>query len=417
MTDSSLIARRLSSFRVALLASPDCIARHGSPAAPADLANLPTIVDSNARTRATWTFIHDNERINVAVKPRVEVNSPQVALDAAIAGLGFTRLPQFTSREAVRQGLLVPLLPEYTNHVIGMYAVYPHRRHLSGKVRAFVDFLAGWFERNRDESASCIRQSIGGTANRGAGRCDPRSVPGHPKHPHRPWHIQLGNEYGMIVVRRLLSALLVLICLGGLSGPAVAHPHVWVDARAELVFDKDGQLTAIRHVWRFDDLFSGFATQGLATDDNGVVTPEALKPIAKVNIDSLKDYDYFTILHVGGKRYGFKIPTEYWLQVDNGLLTLFYTLPLVTPVKASGATIVVDIADPYYFVDFTLIESEPALLVDAPTGCSLTVVRKDAPSADAAALLSQIPATERELPPEYQSLTKDLVDRITVKCP
>ena len=59
------------------------------------------------------------------------------------------RLPQFTSREAVRQGLLVPVLAEYTNNVIGMYAVYPHRRHLSGKVRAFVDYLAGWFERNR----------------------------------------------------------------------------------------------------------------------------------------------------------------------------------------------------------------------------------------------------------------------------
>ncbi len=221
----------------------------------------------------------------------------------------------------------------------------------------------------------------------------------------------------MIVARRFLIALMVLTCFAGLSRPAVAHPHVWVDARAELVFDKDGQLTAIRHVWRFDDLFSGFATQGLATDDNGVVTPEALKPIAKVNIDSLKDYDYFTILRIGSKRYGFKIPTEYWLQVDNGLLTLFYTLPLVTPVKASGSTIVVDIADPYYFVDFTLIESEPALLVDAPTGCALKVDRKDNPNADAAALLSQIPATERELPPEYQSLTKDLVNRVTVKCP
>ncbi len=149
MTDSSLIARRLSSFRVALLASPECIARHGTPAAPGDLVNLPTIVDSNARNRATWTFVQGNERINVTVKPRVEVNSPQVSLDAAIAGLGFARLPQFTSREAVRQGLLVPVLAEYTNNVIGMYAVYPHRRHLSGNVRAFVDYLAGWFERNR----------------------------------------------------------------------------------------------------------------------------------------------------------------------------------------------------------------------------------------------------------------------------
>ncbi len=149
LTDSSLIARRLSSFRIVTVASPDCIAKHGTPSDPHELAHLPTIVDTNLRTRATWNFASNGERVTVTVKPRIEVNSPQVVLDAAIAGQGFTRLPLFICRDALRQGLLTPLLSDYNNPPVGMYAVYPHRRHLSGKVRAFVDFLAAWFERNK----------------------------------------------------------------------------------------------------------------------------------------------------------------------------------------------------------------------------------------------------------------------------
>jgi DNA-binding transcriptional LysR family regulator len=157
LTDSSLIARRLSSFRIVTIASPACIAKHGMLTDPHELANVPTVVDTNLRTRANWNFTRDSERISVTVKPRIEVNSPQVALEAAIAGQGFTRLPLFICKDALKAGLLVPLLREYSNAPIGMYAVYPHRRHLSGKVRAFVDFLATWFERNKiDDEDECL---------------------------------------------------------------------------------------------------------------------------------------------------------------------------------------------------------------------------------------------------------------------
>jgi len=156
MTDSSLIARRLSSFRIVTVASPACIERYGRPTDPHDLANLPTIVDTNLRTRANWIFASNGDRVTVTVKPRIEVNSPQVVLEAALSGHGFTRLPLFICKDALHQGLLVPLLREYNTTPIGMFAVYPHRRHLSGKVRAFVDFLAGWFERNKiDDEQEC----------------------------------------------------------------------------------------------------------------------------------------------------------------------------------------------------------------------------------------------------------------------
>lgn len=146
LTDSSLIAKRLSSFRIATVASPALIEKTGNPTHPLELANLPTIVDTNLRTRTTWHYVENGERVAVTVKPRIEVNSPQVVLEAAIAGQGFTRLPLFICQDAIRSGELVSVLTDFNPPPIGMHAVYPHRRHLSGKVRAFVDFLAKYFE-------------------------------------------------------------------------------------------------------------------------------------------------------------------------------------------------------------------------------------------------------------------------------
>lgn len=215
---------------------------------------------------------------------------------------------------------------------------------------------------------------------------------------------------------RLLAAAFLAFGVAGVA-PALAHPHVFVDARAEVVFDGEGRITAIRQIWRFDDAFSAFASQGLDTNGDGILTVEELQPLAKVNIDSLKDYDYFTILRSGGKRIGFRIPTEYWLQSNDGFLTLFYTLPLMQPVKPDAHGVTIDIYDPSYFVDYQLVEKDPATLKDAPAACTVAVKRKGAPDDATAAILSQIPASEREIPTSLMSVTAQLANTITVKCP
>lgn len=220
---------------------------------------------------------------------------------------------------------------------------------------------------------------------------------------------------------RLRSALAGLVALAGAvfgsAVPAAAHPHVFIDARAELVFDAKGMLVAVRHVWRFDDAFSAFASQGLDVDADGTFTRQELQGLAKINVESLKEYDYFTFLKVNDKRKGFKIPSEYWLQMNDGLLTLFYTLPLIEPLKVDQTGIKLEVFDPIFFVDFTLAPDEPALLVNNPAGCSLNVHHKGEPDPAAAAILGQIPATERDLPQDLQAVTRELANRIDVKCP
>lgn len=141
LDDSSLIARKIAPFRTVLVASKEAIEKYGEPKVPADLATRPCIIDTNYRFKQNWAFQDNGEKLTVAVKGPLEVNSASAAREAARLGLGFLRTPLFFVRDDVASGDLVVLLENYEEPLRGIYAVYPHRRHLSAKVRAFVDFL------------------------------------------------------------------------------------------------------------------------------------------------------------------------------------------------------------------------------------------------------------------------------------
>ena len=153
--DSSLIARRLATIRVVCCAAPSWIEKHGRPKVPNDLLGLPAIADTNARNWNHWPFVVDGERRFVPVTARLHANAPQVAATAAEAGLGVARTPWFAVRRAVEEGRLEVLLEDFELRNLTVHAVYPHRRHLSAKVRVFVDFMVQWFERRR-QGEPCV---------------------------------------------------------------------------------------------------------------------------------------------------------------------------------------------------------------------------------------------------------------------
>lgn len=155
LADSSFITRRLAPFRMVTCGRPDLIGTLGTPLAPRDLTDLPCIVDSNARNRSNWTYKVDGHRVSVPVRGRVEVNSPAATRLAALAGLGFAQIPYIVVREDLAAGRLVTFLDDYENSASGIHIVYPHRRHLSGKVRAFVDHVALWFEKAARSGEIC----------------------------------------------------------------------------------------------------------------------------------------------------------------------------------------------------------------------------------------------------------------------
>src|SRR5262245_8375775 len=172
-----------------------------------------------------------------------------------------------------------------------------------------------------------------------------------------------------LVVRFLLVAALAVFA----ATAARAHPHVWVTMKSELVYAPDGSVTGVRHAWTFDDMFSTFATQGLASKEKGKFTREELAPLAQVNVESLKDFDYFTVAQVDGKKTEFNQPVDYWLEFTDGILTLNFTLPFKAPLKAQNLS--VEMYDPAYFIDFSFAQKEPVKLVNAPAACQLAVLR------------------------------------------
>lgn len=150
LTDSSLIAKKLADFKLVLCATPAFIEANGAPKSPDDLGDLTCIVDTNNVRRANWCFLDDEgEEYSVPVRGAIEVNSPEVARRAALAGLGVTMAPEFSVEKELRSGELVSLLEERIPSGGGIFAVYPHRRHVPGKVRVFVDFLTKWFKQQK----------------------------------------------------------------------------------------------------------------------------------------------------------------------------------------------------------------------------------------------------------------------------
>jgi DNA-binding transcriptional LysR family regulator len=147
LEDSGMIARRLAPFGLKIVATPETIKKHGMPKEPDDLASVPCIIDTNAKRRNNWFLkSKDGTPTSVTVSGPIEVNSPLPARAAALSHLGFALCPDFTVRDDIESGALVDVLADCSRIDAGIYAVYPHRRYLPGKVRALVDFLADWFK-------------------------------------------------------------------------------------------------------------------------------------------------------------------------------------------------------------------------------------------------------------------------------
>jgi ABC-type uncharacterized transport system substrate-binding protein len=165
------------------------------------------------------------------------------------------------------------------------------------------------------------------------------------------------------------AALAALFLLAGIAS-ASAHPHVWVVAKSELVYSPDGKLKEIRHAWTFDDMFSAFAAQGLDTNNDGKLSREELADLAKTNVESLKEFGYFTVSKKGDKPLEFGDPVDYYLEADDkGILTLHFTLPIKSGAPKGSLTL--EVYDPTYFVAFSMAEEKPVSLVGAPAGCAV----------------------------------------------
>jgi ABC-type uncharacterized transport system substrate-binding protein len=174
-----------------------------------------------------------------------------------------------------------------------------------------------------------------------------------------------------------MTALRILLALAAVlvAAPARAHPHIWVTMHSELVYAPDGSVTGIRQHWAFDDMFSAFAIQGLEAKDTGAFSRAELAPLAKTNVESLKEYDYFTFATADGNKAPFGDPLpDYFADYKDSVVTLHFTLPFKTPVKAK--LLKIDIYDATIFVDFSFARTSRSRLSARRAPASSTWCRR-----------------------------------------
>jgi len=145
LPSSSMIARRIAPARRAICASPSYLARHGTPKHPDDLRGHACLTYGHLATGNQWKLTGPDGDHWIAIPWTLCTNNAEVLRDAAVQGRGIALLPTFIAGADFQQGRLATILTGYQAPEISIYAIYPETRHLSLKVRVFIDFLVERF--------------------------------------------------------------------------------------------------------------------------------------------------------------------------------------------------------------------------------------------------------------------------------
>ncbi|MTI16899.1 DUF1007 family protein [Rhodobacteraceae bacterium RKSG542] len=236
-----------------------------------------------------------------------------------------------------------------------------------------------------------------------------------------------------------------------MSAPlAMSHPHIFVEARAKLIFNDEGYLTEIEHSWLFDDLYAAFALQGLDANGDGEYSREELAELALENTKGLEEFGYFTFGDDTRVEMDFNPPHSQWMQVRSvklddyfmfseedrkaieevraqglevpeddriNLVELNFTLPLKEPVKADR-TLTVDVYDPTYYVEYTWPKDGVGAVsyVNSPGACEVQLVYPPQLDFEIRQALAQIDENTRAVPEELQAYAEQMVNQAIVQC-
>jgi ABC-type uncharacterized transport system substrate-binding protein len=161
------------------------------------------------------------------------------------------------------------------------------------------------------------------------------------------------------------------------AATAIAHPHVFAEARLDVVLNPDHQsVKALRHLWRFDDLFSSTVLMEFDKNADLKLDDAELKDVADTIFASLAEYDYFQLVTVDGKDVKMKAPAQLMANFDNDqLIVLFESEPEV-PIKLSGK-VDFGVYDPTFYTAIDFTEDANMVVDDMPGNCTSKVIRPD----------------------------------------
>jgi DNA-binding transcriptional LysR family regulator len=169
--ESSAVATRVGALRRIVVASPDYLARRGTPQRPADLTDHDVVAFSGIAGVEHWVFREAAGDVNVAIRPRLVVSTAEAAIDAARAGFGLTRVLSYQAAGDIARGSLLRVLPGYEGDEVPIHLVYPGGRHPPPKLRAFLDFTTPRLRRR----CAAITRAVYPDAKRAPTAASPRS--------------------------------------------------------------------------------------------------------------------------------------------------------------------------------------------------------------------------------------------------
>ncbi|HTJ57418.1 MAG TPA: DUF1007 family protein [Devosiaceae bacterium] len=198
--------------------------------------------------------------------------------------------------------------------------------------------------------------------------------------------------------------------------PALAHPHIFVDAKAAIVFNDAGDVIAIRHQWTFDEAFSAWSIQGMDTNNDGVTSEAELQPLADENMKGLASYNYYTSAGEPGQPdLTFHHLPNPRLDYNDQRITLSYGIALDKP-HHIDKRLEIGIDDPEYYVAITFAGPQAITLENAPAGCHAVLnPPRDIPT-DLANRLASIGADVVKLPPDLEAAMRGMQGSIDVAC-
>ena len=164
----------------------------------------------------------------------------------------------------------------------------------------------------------------------------------------------------------------MMACLSG--SKTIAHPHVWIDMQSSVVFTDDGLIKGVDVEWTFDDAYTQMALDGLDVDGDGLYSQDELAPLTKENIESLKDYEYFTVMRANGEQQKIGEVTDAGQIWSNNKLTLHFQVPLERPIDPKKEEFMLKVYDPEFFIDLEYPADDAVDVTGKiPPSCKLVV--------------------------------------------
>jgi nickel/cobalt exporter len=215
-------------------------------------------------------------------------------------------------------------------------------------------------------------------------------------------------------MKRGIAAL--ALCTGLMPLPALAHPHIFIDAGVAITFNDAGEVVGVRNSWTFDEAYSAWAIQGLDANLDGMVSREELQPLADDNVQGLSEYQYYTFAGEGPDNLKFAFGSNPVMDFAAGRLTLTFDVALDQP-YAIRQTLELAVNDPEYYVAITLANADAVTLVNAPDNCSFTLEDPEPMSEELAGQLYALGPDVTALPPELAQAMRGVQGGIVISCP